>query len=64
MASHHFITLVDVAKSTPPELFEETRELLIPHIKNIHSLGGLTNDERDVLLEQWERKYDEFEEIE
>jgi len=64
MPTHHYVTLLEVHRQTPKEMFEETRELMIPHIKNIHSMGGLTDKEREDLLKMWEPKYDEFEEIE
>ena len=62
MPTHHYTTLLEVHRQTPQGLFEETRELMIPHIKNIHSMGGLTEKECKELLALWEPKYDEFEE--
>jgi len=42
---------------------DEVREMMIPHIKNIHSMGGLTDGERNELLLLWLPEEDEFEEV-
>ena len=60
----HFDTLADLRRTTPDDMLEEARELVLMQIEILHRVNALSDTQRDKLIDLWGHKYDEFEEIE